>query len=149
MSETRFMAIDFGRKRVGLAMSDPFKIFASPLKTLQNDQFLLSSIIKIIENLNVELIIIGYPIREDGNKGELCDDIDKFKKKLSALTKVQIIYRDEMYTSELAKKKVFESVTKKSKRREKSLIDMNAAAILLQEYLDDGEKLEFLAPQLK
>ena len=54
-----------------------------------------------------------------------------------------------MYTSELAKKKVFESVTKKSKRREKSLIDMNAAAILLQEYLDDGEKLEFLAPQLK
>lgn len=132
----RILGIDFGLKRIGLALSDPLRIFAYPYKTLSNDKIFWKELRKIIEEKNIEKIILGYPIRENGNKSGIAGKIDDFSKELKREFRIQIIFWDERYTSVIAQEKILESVTKKSKRRNKGLLDQNSAAIILQEYLN-------------
>ena len=135
MTENRILAIDYGKKRVGLAITDPLNIFAYPYDTIQNDHYLIKTLAGIISEMNVAKIIIGDPVREDGKESVIKKDIDKFVKELSKLVNIDIIFVDERYTSELAKQRIIESVPSKKKRRDKSLLDKNAAAIMLEDYL--------------
>ena len=89
-----------------------------------------------MDEKGINKIILGYPIREDGKESILIREINKFKEKLEKLFKVDIILWDEIYTSRIAEKRILETRTKKKDRRDKRLIDSNAAAIMLQEYLD-------------
>ena len=134
---SRVLAIDFGSKRIGLALSDPLRIFAYPYKTLNNDQSFWNDFKKIIEEKNVEKIILGYPMDDNGTKSEVAVKVEKFSRELVKKFKIDIIFWDERYTSVMAQEKILESVTKKSKRRNKGLLDSNSAAIILQEYLDE------------
>ncbi len=133
---SRVLGIDFGSKRIGLALSDPLRIFAYPYKTLNNDQNFWNDFKKIIEEKNVDKIILGYPMDDSGSKSEVAGKVEKFSKELSKKFKIEIIFWDERYTSVMAQEKILESVTKKSKRRNKGLLDSNSAAIILQEYLN-------------
>lgn len=135
--EERILAIDFGLKRVGLALCDPLKIFAYPYKTILNDDKFWKNLEKDIKENKVYLILLGYPLKEDGSKSDTTLMVEKFREELEAKTKLQIIYRDERYTSGMAKMNVIASVPGKMKRRDKGLIDRNAASIILQEYLDE------------
>ncbi|MGE5681031.1 MAG: Holliday junction resolvase RuvX [Bacillota bacterium] len=135
--EERILAIDFGIKRVGLALSDPLKIFAYPFKTIPNDNKLLESLGQIIKESYVVKIVLGYPLKENGQKSETTLLVEKFKEEFESRINVPIILRDERYSSQLAKENIISSVTSKKKRRDKGLIDRNAASIILQEYLDE------------
>jgi putative Holliday junction resolvase len=134
--EYRILGIDFGLKRIGLALSDPLLIFSYPFKTIKNDNSLWKNLELILKEKNVKKIILGYPLKEDRTKTDVTEEVLKFKKSLSGRFNGEVILWDESYTSEMAKQIVIKSVTKKSKRREKGLIDQNSAAIILQEYLD-------------
>lgn len=135
----RTLAIDYGTKRVGLALTDPLLTFAYPFETLTNDKNLWKQLKHIMDEKGINKIILGYPIREDGKESILIREINKFKEKLEKLFKVDIILWDEIYTSRIAEKRILETRTKKKDRRDKRLIDSNAAAIMLQEYLDSKQ----------
>jgi putative Holliday junction resolvase len=134
-SETRILAIDYGTKRVGLALSDPMKILASPFDTIENNKLLTAKILKLIKEKNVEKIVIGYPTNGDGSKTVLSDIIINFAAELSDKSGVSCELVDERFSSSVASDRILQTVVKKSKRRDKSLVDKYAAAVILEDYL--------------
>lgn len=138
--QQRIMAIDYGEKRVGLALCDPLKIFAYPFKTILNDRNFRANLLSIIKENCVSLILLGYPLKENGTRTDITEIVEKFKEELESLTHLPVLLRDERYTSAIAKERIIESVTSKKKRRDKGLLDKNAASIILQDYLDENAK---------
>lgn len=134
--ESRVMGIDYGEKRIGIAISDPLKIFATPFNTLVNDNQSLQKLLRIIKEKNIIKIVLGLPSGKFKSSQLLSEKIHLFKKEIEAAIQVEIIFWDEEFSSVIAQEKVNESVTKKSSRRKKNLLDMHAAAIILQEYLN-------------
>jgi putative Holliday junction resolvase len=134
--ESRVMGIDYGEKRIGIAISDPLKIFATPFNTLVNDNQSLQKLLLIIKEKNIIKIVLGLPSGKFKSSQLLSEKIHLFKKEIEAAIQVEIIFWDEEFSSVIAQEKVNESVTKKSSRRKKNLLDMHAAAIILQEYLN-------------
>lgn len=132
---SRIMAIDYGTKRIGLALTDPLMTFAYPYQTILNDQNMWNNLLKIISEMGVSKIVLGYPLKESGDKSTSTNEVEKFHKLLAEKYKNEIILWDERYTSSIAKENILNSVNKKQKRRDKGLLDQNAAAIILQEYL--------------
>lgn len=137
--ETRILSIDFGMKRIGIALSDPLKIFAYPFKTIPNNSSLIDELKKIFRAQNVEKVILGVPDGVNKSTNELKNKILSLKKKINELG-IEVINWDEGYTSLIAGEKIIESVTKKNKRRDKGLLDRHSAAIILQEYLNSRKK---------
>ena len=131
----RILAIDYGEKRIGFAISDPLKIFAIPLVTLENDHALLNKIKKMFDEYNFTEIIIGYPLKEDGTKTKLTEDVKKFKIVVENQFKIPVEFVDERYSSAIAWEHIKTSVNSKKKRKDKSLIDRKAAAVILEDYL--------------
>ena len=138
----RIMALDYGLKRVGIALSDPMQKFAYPFKTLENNKKLIDEVVKIINEMDVKLIIIGNPNDEKTNLNSISNEINRFKISLSERVDIEIIFWDETFSSKIAQQKILESVTKKKKRKNKSLLDMHSAAIILTEYLEQNLKVE-------
>ncbi|QQS34597.1 MAG: Holliday junction resolvase RuvX [Ignavibacteriales bacterium] len=132
----RVLAIDYGIKRIGLALSDPLQLIASPYKSIPNNPGLISELKEIIEEQSVEKIILGFPEHDKGTSTSIVKELQSFKTDLENKTGLEIIFWDETFTSSIAKDRVVASVNKKSRRRDKGLIDSNAAAIILQEFLD-------------
>ncbi|HEY4754453.1 MAG TPA: Holliday junction resolvase RuvX [Ignavibacteriaceae bacterium] len=134
-SRKRVLAIDYGSKRIGIAISDPFRLFPSITITLTNDKNILPELLKMISEKNIDKIILGYPDDDIKAPTRLAIDILKFKSKLELKSKIQIELWDEQVTSQMAVSRIISSVTKKSKRQNKSLVDAQSAAIILEEYL--------------
>lgn len=130
------MGIDFGLKRIGIAISDPLHIFASAFTTFQNDENLFKNLNQLISKKNIKLIILGMPSDEETSNTSIVKQVKKFKERLFKESKLEIIEWDETYTSVIAEKRIIESVNKKKNRRKKELVDMNSASVILQEYLD-------------
>ncbi len=130
------MGIDYGEKRIGIALSDPLLTFAYSFITLSNDLNLINNLSKIFNEKNVTKVILGLPSLRFKSSTELNKKVQEFKIEIENNLKVEVILWDEEFSSVLAKEKVIESVTKKSKRKNKELLDKQAAAIILQEYLD-------------
>ena len=131
----RALGIDFGEKRVGLALSDKSSLIASPYKTIQyfskND--LISEIKKIVLNKEIEIFVIGLPLNMKGEDSVQTKKVRKFKKLLSILN-LPIVYEDERFSSVIAKNSLVLQNVKTG--HNKSEIDRTAAAIILQQYLD-------------
>lgn len=132
----RILGIDYGAKRIGIAITDPLKMFSYPLTTLSNDKNLWKNINKIFDEYEVEMIILGYPLKEDGTKSQSTHMVEEFKIELQKKISAPIILFDERYSSEIAKQNIIASVPSKKKRRNKGLIDKNAASVILQDYLE-------------
>ena len=131
----RALGIDFGEKRVGLALSDRLYLIASPYKTLHyiSENDLISKIKKIVVKKEIEIFVIGLPLNMKGEDSAQTKKVRKFKKLLSILN-LPIIYEDERFSSIIAKNSlVFQNV---KTGHNKSEIDRTAAAIILQQYLD-------------
>lgn len=135
----RILAIDFGSKRIGAALSDPLQMFPSKILTLNNDINLIPGLLKIIEDQNVETIIVGNLGNENPSSAKLQKSFTIFTNELSRQSKLQIIFWDEHFTSKMAAERILESVSKKSKRRNKGLVDAHSAGIILEEYLKSPE----------
>jgi putative holliday junction resolvase len=135
-SETRIMGIDYGERRIGIALSDPLLTFAYPFITLKNDASFLLNLSKIIIEKKIIKVILGLPSERFKSSKELSQKVLKLKSEIETKNKIEVILWDEEYSSMIAKEKVIESVTKKSRRKEKDLLDRHSAAVILQEYLD-------------
>ncbi|MDH7603511.1 MAG: Holliday junction resolvase RuvX [Melioribacter sp.] len=134
-NEARILAIDYGEKRIGLAITDPLNIFAYPLITIENNKNLWTELEKIIRNYNVKKIILGNPLKESGAESRIFPLIKKFKEEVEKKFQLSVELVDERYSSIIAKKRIVESVSSRKKRREKGLLDKNSAAVLLEDYL--------------
>ncbi len=102
----RYLAIDYGSKRIGLAVTDPLKITAFPLTVLNNDDEVFLKLAEIIKEKNISRLILGYPLKMDGTKGLAVEKVDLFynilKERFSELT---IVLQDERLTTAEAEKK--------------------------------------------
>ena len=131
----RLLAIDYGARRVGLALSDPLKMIASPYRTIinNNNTILIEEIERIITTEDVELTIIGLPL---GMAGQITEQTKKVKEFIDKLTARGIVikYEDERWSSVAAKRSMKEQNIKSGYN--KDLVDQTAAAIFLQQYLD-------------
>jgi len=134
---TRYLGIDYGSVRIGLALSDPLKIIANGLTTIQNDERCLENILTIIKEQNVEKIIIGKPLNLKGEMGTKAEEVLQFIKKLQEITSLEIHQIDERFTSVMAQASILAMGTPKKKRQQnKGKVDEVASAILLQGFLD-------------
>ena len=131
----KVIGIDFGLSKVGLAISDPSGIIALPLKVLRykNKEGLLSELQNISKEKDVNKFVIGYPISMNYKENEMTNIIDSFKQDMENLN-FEVILEDERLSSEYAKKIMIEQDIKVS--RNKEMVDLTAASIILQTYLD-------------
>ncbi|MEE9430016.1 MAG: Holliday junction resolvase RuvX [Melioribacteraceae bacterium] len=132
----RVLAIDYGEKRIGIAITDPLKIFAIPITTLENNSTFWKELEKLFNKYNVIKIVLGYPLKEDGTKSRSTIAVEKFEQELKKKIKLPIELVDERYSSSIAQEQINASVKSKKKRRNKALVDMNAAAVILSDYLN-------------
>ena len=131
----RLLAIDFGTKRTGIAITDEMQIIASGLTTVSTKD-LISFLKDYFAKEDVELIVIGEPKQKDGTHSDVEVCIKNFIIKLVKAFPTLIIERmDERFTSKIALKTMIESGLSKKKRQNKSLVDEISATIILQDYL--------------
>jgi len=140
LNEERILAIDHGTKRIGLAITDPLSIFAYPLITLPNDPKFIVQLKKIIDEYHIVKIILGYPLKESGDESTSSLSVLKFKTELENKIGLPVELIDERYSSSIARERIIQSVSSKKKRRDKSLLDKNAAAVILEDYLNTAKK---------
>jgi putative Holliday junction resolvase len=132
---SRIIAIDYGLKRTGLAVTDPLQIIATGLTTVESKQ-LIPFLKDYFAKEPVELIIIGEPKNEDDTDTHATPLVEKCIKDLQKhFPAVPIKKVDERYTSKMAKQAMIDMGMKKMQRRNKALVDEIAAAIMLQDYL--------------
>jgi RNAse H-fold protein YqgF len=130
------MGIDFGRRRTGLAVSDPLRIFASALDTVDTAK-LIDYLKNYTEKETIERFVVGYPVNMDGTPSEAQADVDAFLKTLAkAFPAIPVTLEDERFTSVLAHRAMIDGGMKASARRDKKSVDRISAAIILQGYMD-------------
>ena len=131
----RVLGIDYGDSRIGLAMSDPLKIIASPFKTIRNEgnEKCLQVFQSLIKEKDVEAIVVGFPIGLKGQETAQTKKVREFADLLYAL-KLPIHLEDERLSSVSAEKSMIQQNIKTG--HNKGLIDRRAAAIILQQFLD-------------
>ena len=133
--KTKVIALDFGIKRTGIAISDEMKIIASGLRTVETRK-LMQELKKIIEEESVDTLVVGQPKHVDGKPMQLEKNILYFIEDVQALFPTLIIKRiDERFTSKMAFQTMIDSGLKKKKRQNKGLVDEISATIILQNYL--------------
>ncbi|MDP6339210.1 MAG: Holliday junction resolvase RuvX [Candidatus Marinimicrobia bacterium] len=132
----RFLGIDHGQKRVGLALSDPLKIIAKPYKTITytNVEDLCGQIQHIIDEQMVERIVLGLPKGMQGQNTKQTENVSQFGEHLKSVLNIPVVMEDERLSSISAKKALIQQDVKTG--HNKGRIDETAAAIFLQQYLD-------------
>ncbi len=132
----RILGIDYGTKKIGIAVTDPLQIIASPLDTVPT-----LSIFEFLENYlsqeDVEAMVVGEPMHIDGNPTAIEPQIIGFIRKIQKKYPDLNIYRqDERYSTVDAKQAILDSGAKKKKRRDKNLVDRVSAALILQAFME-------------
>lgn len=131
----RILAIDYGEKRCGIAVTDESQIIASGLTTVQTNE-LLDWIKGYVNQEEVELFLVGEPKRLHGDPSEIEKQIQVFLEKLfEKLPDIPVKRIDERFTSKMAFDTMIASGISKKKRRDKALVDQISATIILQDYL--------------
>ncbi|MGH2574871.1 MAG: Holliday junction resolvase RuvX [Ignavibacteria bacterium] len=144
--KNRILGIDYGSKRIGIALSDETNSIAFGKNAIDNDEKCLDEISGFIKDNNVSTVLLGYPLNLKGDKTRQTLEVESFEKKLDRhFTKslnhlVTIIQWDERFTSKMAFDSMLQSGMKKSKRRDKENIDIISASLMLQSYLDFKNK---------
>ncbi len=136
----RILAIDYGEKRTGIAITDELQIIASGLTTIDTKK-IFSFLTDYLKNENVELFVVGEPKQMNNTESESAQFIKPFIIKLSqTFPKIPIKRVDERFTSKMAFQSMIDSGLKKKHRQNKALIDEISATIILQTYLQQNEK---------
>ena len=136
----RILGLDYGEKRIGVALSDPMEIIASALSTIENraETDIIAQILDIAHEHDVERIIVGLPRSLDGTLGPQAKRVQEFVESLSGETDIPVITWDERYSSVDAERVLVEAGVKREKRKKHR--DSVAAAFILQGYLDRVNK---------
>lgn len=133
----RILAIDYGKKRVGLAVTDPLRIIAQPLQTVPASDC-LDYLEKYFAQNSVDIVVIGMPVQPNGAPSEsqryIIPFMHRFRHRFPLM---ELVTADERYTSLIAHRAMIEGGVKQSDRRESAgIVDKTAAAIILQGYLE-------------
>ncbi len=134
---TRSLGLDIGDKRIGIALSDPQGILASPLTIINrgDEKADVKAVVDIVIQKGVEQIIVGLPRSMDGSIGKQAEKVKTFTQELCSQTQVPVEFRDERLSTVSAKRLMREVNARKTSRRAND--DAIAAAIILQGYLDE------------
>lgn len=137
MEETpRIVGIDYGTKRIGLAVSDPLNLFARPVQTCSPGD-VLDAVGRLEKELGIAAIVVGWPLLPDGDDSTAQTMVQPFIDRLRRrFPRIALIKWDERFSSERAKEALFEAGVSRKARRSKERINAAAAAVILQEYLD-------------
>jgi putative Holliday junction resolvase len=134
----RILAIDFGKKRTGLAVSDPLKIIATALDTVDSKE-LIGYLKKYMATEPVEKVLVGYPLNFDNSPTDATPLVEKFILKFGNVFPAMPVEKiDERMTSKMASREIAGMGLKKKDRESKELIDAVSAVMMLQEYLGNG-----------
>lgn len=132
----RILAIDYGNKRVGLAVTDPLKIVANALDTVPAHE-ILNYLTAYTAREQVEKFVVGLPKQMNGSNSESMKYIEPFVRKLKEkFPEIEVQFVDERFTSVLAHRTMLEGGLKKKDRQDKALVDRISATIILQTYME-------------
>lgn len=132
----RIIGIDYGKKRTGIAMSDPLMLFASPVETVQTTN-IIDYLKKLSQQESIVRFVVGYPMNMDNRPSEAAADVDIFLKQLKkAFPDIPVSLEDERFTSVLAHRSLIDGGVKKMARRDKAAVDKVSAALILQTFMD-------------
>jgi putative Holliday junction resolvase len=132
----RIIGIDFGTKRIGVAVTDPLQIFASPLDTIRKEDF-FTFVEEYRKKEEIEAFVVGNPIQLNNEPSESVNQLIPFLKKLrNKYPGITIHLIDERFTSQMALRSMIDGGVTKKERRDKSMVDRISASIILQSFLD-------------
>jgi len=132
----RILAIDYGKRRTGLAVSDPMQMIATGLDTIET-KTLFDFLASYFEKETVEEVVVGEPLLENGQPAQNFPRVQAFVKTFQEkYPSIKVTLQDERYTSREAKRTIIGSGINKKKRQDKSLVDKIAAVIILQQYIE-------------
>lgn len=138
----RILAIDYGTKRTGIAVSDPLRIIANALETVPTAT-LMEYLRKYFAANDVDIVVVGKPTQMNGAPSESFAHIEPFVKRLrKEFSQKQIVYHDERFTSVLAHRAMIEGGVKKMQRRDKAMVDRVSATIILQSYMESLSNIQ-------
>jgi putative Holliday junction resolvase len=135
----RVLGVDFGEKRIGLAVSDPTGTIATPLETVQRragKRPPVAEITRIAESLGVEHVVVGLPLDLRGEENDWCREVREVGRKIAERLGVSVSFVDERLSSVRAERAVRDSGLKKLERERKERVDAAAAQLILQAWLD-------------
>jgi putative Holliday junction resolvase len=131
----KVIAIDFGLKRTGLAITDELKIIATGLDTVESPK-LMDYLIALFQKEKIETIVLGEPKRMDGSDAHITQNVYLLKEALEKqFPDVPVVLQDERFTSKMAVNAMIAGGMKKKDRQNKAMVDKISATIILQEYL--------------
>lgn len=137
----RIIAIDYGTKRTGLAITDPGQMIASPMETIPTHD-LMNYLQQYLEKEPVDLLVVGRPRRMDNSESESMKQIRYFVAAFRKRFKqIPVKWMDERFTSRLAMDALVRGGMKKTDRRRKGQVDRVSAALILQSYLEHRNKM--------
>jgi len=132
----RILAIDYGKKRAGLAVTDPLQMIANGLTTIHPEE-LMKFLADYFQKESVETIVVGYPKQMNNQDSEAVEYIKPFLKKLrKQFPNIPVEIEDERFTSKMAQQTMIEGGMKKKQRQNKKNVDRISATIILQSYLE-------------
>ena len=133
---SKIIAIDYGLKRIGVAISDESRVLAFGLDTVSVSE-IIPFLTQIVNKEHIDIFVIGKPLQKDNTQSEIENEILRFIKKLKLIFPQIVIERyDERFTSLIAKKTIIESGINKKKRADKKLVDKISATLILQSFLE-------------
>ena len=133
---SKIIAIDYGLKRIGVAISDESRVLAFGLDTVSVSE-IIPFLTQIVNKEHIDVFVIGKPLQKDNSQSEIENEILRFIKKLKLIFPQIVIERyDERFTSLIAKKTIVESGINKKKRADKKLVDKISATLILQSFLE-------------
>ena len=141
IDKTKYLSIDYGLRRVGIAVSDEDKKYSFSRDFLYNDNSLFNKLLSLIKQEKISRIILGYPLNLKSEKTSQTIEVEKFKQKLESILQensleISVDLFDERLTSNMAKQSIISSGLKMKKRQIKGFVDSTAAQIILQDYMD-------------
>ncbi len=134
----KYLGIDYGTKKIGLAVSDQSGVFAFPKTIIPNDEKLFSQCLDLIKSESIETIVVGNSLMANGSRNSIMEDVDAFCEELEKLSGLPIVMQDERFSSSAVRAFTWAKSVATKHRTEKNInpTDDSAAALMLQRYLD-------------
>lgn len=133
----RILAIDYGKKRVGIAVTDPLKLIANGLDTVPSNE-IYKYLSEYFDREEVERVVVGYPVKLNNEPSEAVRYVNEFIRTfIRKFPGIPLEQHDERFTSRIAFQAMLDGGVKKNKRKDKAMVDKVSATILLQSYLEE------------
>lgn len=139
--QKRILGIDYGTRRVGVAISDPLRLLATAYASYSNNKELLVNLKTVVDKEDVEFIVVGMPLNLKGEKARAAQEVEEFIARLKESVGREVVSWDERFTTSMAQQTLLAFGTKKKERKARNgRVDSMAAALLLQGFLDSTKK---------